>query len=132
MKRPVSGPLTADELAFFDGRFAALPLYEALREGIVRVRPEALLEVKKTQISFFSRRMFAAVSFAPVRRAALRPPVFLTLTLGLARPLEHPRADRACEPYPGRWTNHLTLGSAAEVDGELLGWLREAADFAGR
>ena len=132
MRVPAAGPLTLDERAFFDGHRSALPLYEALREAILRIRPQALMEVKRTQISFFDRRMFAAVSFAAVRRAALRPPVSLTLTIGLARRLEASRVDQAVEPRPGRWTHHLMLGSVSEIDEELTEWLREAADFAGR
>ena len=52
------------------------------------------------------------------------------LTLGLARRLESPRVDIATEPYPGRWTHHIVVGSAGEIDGELMDWIKEAAAFA--
>ena len=35
----------------------------------------------------------------------------------------------AVEPYPNRWTHHVTA-AADEIDGELMDWLREAHDFA--
>ena len=37
--------------------------------------------------------------------------------------------DEAPEPYPGRWTHHVMVGSVDEIDGELLGWIQEAAEF---
>ena len=60
------------------------------------------------------------------------PATWLTLTLGLPYPLDSERVAVKSEVYPGRWTTHLVLGSAAELDGELLGWLDEAYDFAER
>ncbi len=75
---------TVNELLFFDSKPDALALYEAFREAVLEKVPDARIEVKKTQISFFDRRMFAAVSFAPVRKAKDRPKPFLTITFGLA------------------------------------------------
>ena len=75
---------TVNEMLFFDSKPDALALYEAFREAVLAKVPDARIEVKKTQISFFDRRMFAAVSFAPVRKAKDRPKSFLTITFGLA------------------------------------------------
>ena len=119
--------MTLNELLFFDRHPAALPLYEKLKDSILAEIPDARIEVKKTQISFFIKHMFAAVSFTPVRRAKDRPEHFLTVTFGLRYKAASPRIDAATEPYPGRWTHHVMIGSAEEVDGELLGWIREAA-----
>ena len=71
--------------------------------------------------------MFAAISFTPVRRAKERPKAFLTVTFGLRRRVASPRIDAAAEPYPGRWTHHVMIGSAEEADAELMEWIREAA-----
>ena len=122
--------ITADELFFFDAKPGAFFLYEAFRKAVLDRIPETRIEVKKTQISFFSRYMFAAVSFAKVRRAKDRPDPFLTITFGLPYRKESARIDVAVEPYPNRWTHHVTIGSAEEIDGELLSWITEAADFA--
>ena len=73
--------------------------------------------------------LFAAVSL-PVRRKKGWPRECLVLTLGLACPLDSPRAAVSVEPYPGRWTNHVLLTRPEEVDEELLLWLQEAWDFA--
>ena len=49
------------ELLFFETHPEALPLYEAFREKILERCPEATLEVKKTQISFFLGAAIIAV-----------------------------------------------------------------------
>ena len=119
--------MTLDEMMFFDSHPAAMPLYEKLKDSILAEVPDARIEVKKTQISFFVKHMFAAISFTPVRRAKERPKAFLTVTFGLRRRVASPRIDAAAEPYPGRWTHHVMIGSAEEADAELMEWIREAA-----
>ena len=122
-------PITLEELRFFEEHEAAFPICEALRAGILREIAGVRIGVKRTQISFRTKYGFAAVSFLPVRRAAQRPPVWLTVTFGLPERLCDPRVDAAVEPYPNRWTHHVMVGAPEEADGQLLGWLREAAAF---
>lgn len=124
--------ISVDELFFFDVKPDALPLYEAFRESVVARWPDTRIEVKKTQISFFNRRMFAAVSFTPVRKAKDRPDPFLTITFGLPYRKESRRIDVAVEPYPNRWTHHVMIETEEDIDEELLSWIAEAADFAER
>ena len=121
---------TVNELLFFDSKQDALRLYEAFREAVLAKVPDTRIEVKKTQISFFNRRMFAAVSFAPVRKAKERPKPFLTLTFGLSYKRKSDRIDVAVEAYPNRWTHHVMIGNGKEIDGEMLLWIAEAAGFA--
>ena len=40
------------------------------------------------------------------------------------------RGDGAVEPYPNRWTHHTIVSEPDQLDGELMGWLREAHAFA--
>lgn len=54
----------------------------------------------------------------------------MVVTVGLARKVESPRVAIATEPYPGRWTHHIVVSSLGEIDGELMGWIKEAAAFA--
>ena len=122
--------MTPDELFFFDADPGALPLYAVLKEKLLSLLPETLIEIKRTQISFRNRYLFAAVSFTPVRKKKERPPHNLTVTIMLPSRLESLRVDAAVEPYPQRWTHHVMVGSAEEIDDELLNWLREAAAFA--
>lgn len=72
---------------------------------------------------------FAFVSFNPCRRAKERPAAWMTVSFGLGYRKEAERIDVATEPYPGRWTHHVMVGSTAEIDEELLAWIKEAAEF---
>ena len=124
--------VSADELLFFDSKQEALPLYMVFRGTVSERVPGIRIEVKKTQISFFTRYMFAAVSFTPVRKAKDRPNPFLTITFGLPYRKESARIDIAAEPHPNRWTHHVMIGTEEEIDEELISWIQEAAEFADR
>ncbi len=117
-------------LFFFNEKPQALPLYEAFEGRLLSELEGVNIRVQKTQITLSNRRVFGAVSFLPARRAKDRPNPYITITLGLNRREGSPRVDQASEPYPGRWTHHLVIGSPEEIDGELMAWVREAYDFA--
>ena len=119
----------ADVLAFFEGKPDELAVYRALFRQLDAAFPEGWVKVQKTQISFYDRHLFAAASL-PVRRRRGWPERCLLVTFGLSRRVESPRIAAASEPYPNRWTHHVTAAGAGETDGELMGWLREARDFA--
>ena len=119
--------MTQAELEFFMGHEAALPLYAELRERLFERWPETELRVSRTQISFRARYGFAFVSTRRMGRKC--PEVFIILILGLGRELKSGRVLAASEPYPGRWTHHIMLTSAAELDDEIFALLAEAADF---
>lgn len=119
-----------DELFFFDRKPQAISLYSAFRTRLFEELDGVNIRVQKTQITFSNRRVFAAVSFLPARRVKDRPDPYITITLGLNRREGSARIDQAVEPYPGRWTHHLVIGSVEEIDDELMGWTREAYDFA--
>ena len=119
----------SDLLFFFDGKPLELALYEALFARMEAAFPEASVKVQKSQISFYERHLFAAASL-PVRRKKSWPEHCLVVTVGLNQRLESPRVAVAVEPYPGRWTHHILLTTAEEIDGELMCWLEEARAFA--
>ena len=118
-----------DILFFFGQHMDALPIYERLENAILTRVPGVRIKVAKTQITFAKRYGFAFVSFNPCRRAQDRPAVWMTVTFGLGCRKESPRIDAATEPYPGRWTHHVMVGTPDEIDEELLGWILEAAAF---
>ena len=119
----------ADVLFFFDGHPEELALYEALFRAVEAAFPEGRVRVQKTQISFYGRHLFAAASL-PVRRRKDWPRTCLVVTAGLGYRLDSPRVAAASEPYPGRWTHHILVTEERQIDGELMGWLQEAWDFA--
>ena len=119
-----------DILFFFGEHMDALPIYERLEDAILTQIPDVKIKVAKTQITFANKRGFAFVSFNPCRKAKDCPAVWMTVTFGLGCRKGSSRIDIATEPYPGRWTHHVMVGSAEEIDEELLSWIQEAAEFA--
>lgn len=119
-------------LLFFDKVPDALPLYAELERRILAEYPDTRIKVQKTQISFYNRHLFACVSFAKVRKKADRPDSYIVVTFGLEHRVDSPRIDIATEPYPNRWTHHGLISDLSEIDDELMGWIREAAEFSDR
>lgn len=114
----------------FTGKPEERALYEAFLDRAAAELPEFTVSSQKTQMTFRNPRVFACVSLMRPLAKRLLPEHYIVVTLGLARPLDPPRAARTVEPYPGRWTNHIVVGSADEVDDELVALTREAYDFA--
>lgn len=122
--------MTIDEMVLFEAQTGAFELYETLKNKIVEGFPEADIQVKKTQINFKNRHIFACVSSQRVLKKSMLPDQYIVLTLGLPYPLESPRVAVKTEPDPGRWTTHIVLGTATEIDDELIAWISDAYQFA--
>ena len=123
--------MTMDELFFFDGKPEELALYETLLDRTKALGAFTAI-AHKTQISLKNRRVFACVSVFRVLPKRLLPAHYLVLTLGLPDPLESPRIAAKTEAQPGRWTHHIVLAGASELDAELLEWIRRAYAFGNR
>ena len=117
---------------FFDKKPDALPLYETFERRVFAEIGNVKVKVQKTQITFSGSSIFACVSFLRVKKKRELPDPYLVITLGLSYPLESPRVAVKTEPYPGRWTTHIVVGSADELDDELFQWVRQAYDFSVR
>ncbi len=118
-----------DVLFYFHERSMEHSLYEVLEARMEEAFPNATVKVQKSQISFYTRHLFAAASL-PVRRKKGWPTRCLLVTFGLSHRVDHPRIAVAVEPYPNRWTHHVVVSAPEEIDGQLMDWLREAHDFA--
>lgn len=119
-------------LFFFQGHEKAMELYETFVQKLAETVGEVKVKVSKTQIAFAGRYQFAFVSFAKVCPAKDRPENYMVITFGLDHREASPRIQVATEPYPGRWTHHIQVSAPEEMDEELMGWVKEAAEFAGR
>lgn len=117
-----------DMLLFFDGRPLELTLYEALFQRLDAAFPDISVKVQKSQISFYGKHLFAAVSL-PIRRRKDWPDHCILVTFGLSYPLSSARIAVAVEPYPNRWTHHVVVSEESQLDTELFDWLREAYEF---
>lgn len=119
-----------DTLFFFDRHQAVYPLYACFQEKLLARFPESRIKVRKTQISYYNRHLYACVSFLKVKKKAELPEDYFVLTLGLSAPLESDRVAVKTEPYPGRWTTHFVISSPADLDEELFDWIEQAYNFA--
>ena len=119
-----------DTLLFFDQHKAVYPLYKQLQERLLAGFPESRVKVQKSKISFYNRHLYACVSFLKVKKKAEMPENYFVLTLGMPAPLASSRVAVQTEPYPGRWTAHLVISSASDLDEELFDWIEQAYSFA--
>lgn len=119
-----------DLLFLFEKCPGALPLYHALEERLRKAVPGMAVKVGKSQASFYLRHQFGCASLLAAKRKKDRPDPYLTVTFGLAYPVESPHIAVKTEPYPNRWTHHILLTTPKEVDAELLDWTEEAYQFA--
>ncbi|MCL2544815.1 MAG: DUF5655 domain-containing protein [Clostridia bacterium] len=121
--------MNVELLSFFAKMPEAFPLYEAVAARVCGALANVGVQVKKTQISFVNKHLFACVSL-PFRRMKDRPDVYIILTFGLNHRVEHPRIAQSTEPYPGRWTHHVLIQSEDEIDEQMMEWVCEAYHFA--
>ena len=119
-------------LYFFDRKPEALSLYEVFEKKVLSEVGNVDVKVQKTQIAFSNRHNFAFISFLTVRKKKERPESYVVVTFGLGYRVESPRIDAVVEPYPGRWTHHVLISEAEEIDEELMEWVKEAAAFSDR
>jgi hypothetical protein len=115
--------MSMDLEGFFDGFEASRPVFDRL-QGAMETLPTTSHSVTKSQIAFRHRKAFAS-AWIPGRvlRGKYAP---LVLTISLRYRDLSPRWKEVVEPAPGRFTHHLELHSAEDIDAEVLDWLREA------
>jgi hypothetical protein len=102
---------------------AARTIFSAI-DSAVAAAGEADRHVSKSQIGFYRKHPFAAVWRPDKYLSRTRPP--LVLTVFLRRMDRSPRWKEVVEPKPGRFTHHLEVNDAGEVDHQVREWLREA------
>ncbi len=104
--------------AFLAGKpEGARALYDAFVALVERCGPMTLAP-GKTRVGFQVRMIFAAVDRLGAET--------LDAHVVLARRLEHPRFRRIDSISPRNHVHHFRIGSVAELDDEVAGWLREA------
>jgi len=114
-----------------DDLFAGFPdsreIYGAVAEAVAGLG-EATTVVSRSQVAFKRRRGFAFV-WRPGQY--VRNDVPAVLSIALPHELRSPRWKQVVHPSARTWLHHLELRTAAEVDDEVRGWLREAYAAAG-
>ena len=117
--RPADEP-AGDELieAMYAGPKTASgrPLHDAVVDAARNVGNDVELAPKKADVSLRRRKQFVTVGPGPAGR----------LEIGLNLPGRG--VDGRLEPATGMCSHRVRVGSAGELDDQLLGWLREAYD----
>ena len=113
--------------AFFAADEEMAALARSLLLGVLERWPDAAVVTQKTQVGLGDPRPFCALY--PPRRAADRKAHALGLSLFLPYAPESARIVTAVEAYPGRFTCHMAVRDAAELDEELWAWMAEARQF---
>lgn len=117
-----------DEAEFFKGRSEAQAIFRAVKATVDEVG-ESEVRVSKSQIGFRRAHPFAAVWKPDQYLAGQRPPLVLSIYLRHRDPSD--RWKEVVQPRPGRFTHHLELRAADEVDDQVRVWLSQAWSDAG-
>lgn len=96
---------------------------------LVGGREDVRVRVTASQVVLQRRRGFAWL-WLPGRYLR-RPGAEVVLSISLGRADPSPRWKEVVHPTRAHWMHHLEVHDPAEIDGEVAGWLREAADRAG-
>ena len=113
--------MTLDE--FFAGYEGSRPIFEALREAVEELGPSEM-RVTKSQVAFYRRKAFAWAWVPDRYLHGQHAPLVLTLSFRYRD--SSPRWKEIVEPHPGRFTHHLELSVAADIDEEVCLWLQAA------
>lgn len=116
------------EYEFFESNASGHTIYRAVKRAIAGLEGVES-RISKSQIGFYRQHPFASVWQPDRYLKGEQPPLVLTVFLRRRDPSK--RWKEVVEPKPGRFTHHLELGAADEVDAEVHGWLREAWGEAG-
>jgi hypothetical protein len=112
--------------AFFDGHPLGLAAYQAVHFLLDSVGPVDV-RVGRSQVAFRRRRGFAFLWLPD--RWLKHPAAEVVLSVALDHHDDSPRWKEISHPSRSVWMHHLEIHALDELDGEVLGWLREA--FAG-
>jgi hypothetical protein len=120
--------VTPDEVADF---FAGRPLGRAVFDRVHQLLDESdcTVSVSRSQVAFRRRRAFAWL-WLPGRWLA-HPTADVVLSVSLGRHDPSPRFKEVAHPARAHWMHHLEVRTVTDLDDEVAGWLREAADRAG-
>ena len=112
--------MTLDE--FFASRQEARALFEAVHAEVERLG-SVEVRVSKSQVAFWHDHNVAVV-WTPDRYRKSTAPLVLTVSLRRRDPSR--RWKEIVPVSGGRYTHHLELRSAEEIDDDVRGWLAEA------
>jgi hypothetical protein len=112
---------------FFDGHPVAAAVFEKVRSVLDGLGP-VQVRTSKSQVAFRRKRGFAYL-WMPGQYLS-KPDAEVVLSIALGRHDRSKRFKEVAHPAPGQWMHHLELDGPGDIDDQVAGWLREAADRA--
>ncbi|WP_234423882.1 DUF5655 domain-containing protein [Intrasporangium calvum] len=113
---------------FFTGHPFALGVFERVLE-ISRGAAPVAVRVSTSQVALRVRHGFASV-WLPGQYLR-HPDAEVVVSIALGRHVDSPRFKEVVHPSSKHWIHHLEVHALADLDDEVAGWLREAAERAG-
>jgi hypothetical protein len=95
---------------------------------VLRETDDVEVRVTKSQVSFRRSRGFAYL-WRPGQYLT-NPNAEVVLSIALGRRDGSSRWKEVIHPTTNHWIHHLEVDDVDEIDAEVVGWLREAADRA--
>lgn len=120
----MSGTPSTPEEVFADSP-TGLAIHRRVLERLAGLEVE--VRATRSQVALRHRSAFAYLWF-PGRYVRSNVPA--VLSLALPERLDSTRFKQVGNPSPGVWMHHLELDDPAQVDDEVLAWLRDAYDAA--
>ncbi len=120
------GPSTAE--GFFAGSELGLATLTRVRD-VLATHHGISERTTKSQVAFRRRTGFAFL-WRPGQYLH-HPAAEVVLSIGLPRRVDSPRFKEIAHPARTTWMHHLEVHAVGDLDDEVAGWLREAADGAG-
>ena len=119
-------PSTAE--GFFAGSELGLSTLARVRD-VLATHPDVSERTTRSQVAFRRRKGFAFL-WRPGQYLR-HPEAEVVLSLGLSRRVGSSRFKEVVHPARTTWVHHLEVHDVGDLDDEVAGWLREAADGAG-
>jgi len=112
---------------FFAGHPHSLAVFWKVQATLAQVGPLDV-RVTKSQVAFRRKRGFAYL-WMPGKYLD-KPGAEVVLSICLGRRDDSARFKQVAHPSPRQWMHHLEVHHLDDIDDEVAGWLREAADRA--
>lgn len=113
---------------FFAGHPTALAVFARVH-SVLTEAGGCTVRVTRSQVAFRRRRGLAYLWLPG--QYLVRPTAEVILTVALGRHDSSPRWKQVAHPAGAHWMHHLEVHGPDEIDDEVTGWLREAAERAG-
>jgi hypothetical protein len=111
---------------FFGTDSVGLAVFHRVRAALAASHPDVTVRVSKSQVALRRRRGFAYLWVPGQYLHRSAAPV--ALSIAADRRIPSGRFKEVV--HPGPWMHHLEVVDPDEVDAEVVGWLRSAADDA--